>query len=117
MHGDVFELWSSFYCLLSNPAHPDTHTHTHTCTATHPHTRTFTHPQVHGDVFEPWCSFILDIDTDKPPEAVELGGELKNGKPTLALKGLRYRLRALDIDSTRPLPTNGKVCVWVWVGV
>ncbi|GLI58538.1 hypothetical protein VaNZ11_000280 [Volvox africanus] len=71
-------------------------------------------------VYEPWYDFTMDVDDAKPPEPVEVAAA-NAGRGTAAptdgdgaaasVQGMRYRLRPLDVDTTRPLPANGKAVV------
>lgn len=87
--------------------------------------------QVHDSgVYEPWYDFVMEVDDSRPPEHVEVaaanagasstskagpgsgpGGAAGSASVQAAavVHGLRYRLKALDFESTRPLPANGKV--------
>lgn len=67
---------------------------------------------------ESWCEASLPLALDKEPEEVILGGDGSAGAGGASsgagaggpvVRGLRYRLAPLDLDSTRPLPANGKV--------
>ncbi len=85
--------------------------------------------QVHDSgVYEPWYDFVMEVDDSRPPEHVEVAaanagaasssskagsgsGGSGSAQAAAVVHGLRYRLKALDFDSTRPLPANGKVCI------
>ncbi|KXZ43602.1 hypothetical protein GPECTOR_85g332 [Gonium pectorale] len=73
-------------------------------------------------VFECWHDFAMEVDDSRPPEPVEVAagpapstsgkaGGTGGGAAPAAVQGLRYRLRPLDVDATRALPTNGKAVV------
>ncbi|GLC39562.1 hypothetical protein PLESTB_001626800 [Pleodorina starrii] len=77
-------------------------------------------------VYESWYDFSMEVDDSRPPEPVEVAaanagaaaaaaagtsGGGGGGAVVAAVHGLRYRLRPLDVDSTRPLPANGKAVV------
>ncbi|GIM09072.1 hypothetical protein Vretimale_12950 [Volvox reticuliferus] len=80
-------------------------------------------------VYEPWYDFTMEVDDAKPPEPVEVaaanagaaapnvsGGSSGKGAKdgdgaAAAVHGMRYRLRPLDVETTRPLPANGKAVV------
>ncbi|GIL46757.1 hypothetical protein Vafri_3666 [Volvox africanus] len=62
-------------------------------------------------VYEPWYDFTMDVDDAKPPEDVEVAAANAGGGAAAAVQGMRYRLRPLDVDTTRPLPANGKAVV------
>lgn len=83
-------------------------------------------------VYEPWYDFVMEVDDSRPPEHVEVaaanagasstskagpgsgpGGAAGSASVQAAavVHGLRYRLKALDFESTRPLPANGKAVV------
>lgn len=65
--------------------------------------------QVHASgVYESWSEVELALDGSRPPEPVELAGGDSGGGGEV-LHGLRYRLAPLDVESTRPLPADGKV--------
>lgn len=77
--------------------------------------------QVHASgVFEPWSEVELQLDSSRPAEAVELAAESAGSSGSgsgndggQVLHGLRYRLMPLDVDSSRPLPADGKVCAYM----
>jgi hypothetical protein len=80
-----------------------------------------THAQVHaGGLWEPWCEFTVGVDASKPadPVTISTAGTASSGSSSskgggacvgAAIHGRRYRLAAIDADSTRALPTKGKV--------
>ncbi|PNW79580.1 hypothetical protein CHLRE_08g358751v5 [Chlamydomonas reinhardtii] len=74
-----------------------------------------------GGVFESWYDFAMALDDSRPPEPVEVaapagssGSSSSSGSSKtapVAVQGLRYRLKPLELDDTRPLPANGKASV------
>ncbi|KAG2497473.1 hypothetical protein HYH03_004627 [Edaphochlamys debaryana] len=80
-----------------------------------PPVRVATWRKVHdsgGGVHESWYDFSMDVDEQRPPEPVEVADASFSGSGLgAAVQGLRYRLRPLDFESTRPLPANGKAVV------
>jgi hypothetical protein len=86
-------------------------------------------------MWEHWCEFRATLDASRPAEPVTISSEQaaaaaaaaagsKPGKTgssrssgsasskdaAAAVCGKRYRLAAMEMDSTRALPTKGKVC-------
>lgn len=79
-----------------------------------PHVKVSTWRKVHNSgVYEPWYDFPLEIDEAKPPEPVEVAVAGAPGAKGAAavVHGLRYRLKPLDVEGTRPLPAVGKAVV------
>ncbi|KAG2431018.1 hypothetical protein HYH02_013547 [Chlamydomonas schloesseri] len=79
-----------------------------------------------GGVFESWYDFAMAIDDSRPPEPVEVAAtgsaaaaaastsgssSGSSSQAPAAVHGLRYRLKPLELDDTRPLPANGKASV------
>ncbi|GFR49693.1 hypothetical protein Agub_g11843 [Astrephomene gubernaculifera] len=87
----------------------------------HPPVKVSTWRKVHDSgVYESWYDFSMQVDDSRPPEQVEVaaaagGGSSSNNNKgsssAAAVQGLRYRLRPMDVESTRPLPANGKAVV------
>ncbi|KAG2424422.1 hypothetical protein HXX76_014475 [Chlamydomonas incerta] len=86
--------------------------------APHPPVKVCTWRKVHdsgGGVFESWYDFAMAVDDSRPPEPVEVaapgGAASSSGQAPAAVQGLRYRLKPLELDDTRPLPAHGKASV------
>jgi hypothetical protein len=87
-----------------------------------------------GGMWEHWCEFRATLDATRPAEPVSISSEQAAAAPTAAagskpgkgvkssssvsskdaaaaaaVCGERYRLAGMDVDSTRALPTKGKV--------
>lgn len=62
--------------------------------------------QVRGSVHEHWCDLELHIDADRPAEEVEVAAE--DGS---RVRGLRWRLKPLQLNASRALAADGKLVV------